>query len=102
VCSSDAGKTTGRVAPFYLLTAICQGLTLLFLNSQMCKDNSLLSEGTSVVWPESCSLGTGANCIISATVFWFAAAASSFLEQKAIEEALSAPDPELAAALNPA
>ena len=75
----------GRVAPLYLLTAVFQGLTLLFLNSKACTNNPLVQFG-SLDWQETCSISAGAKCFISAMVFWFAAAVSSVYEQKAFED----------------
>jgi hypothetical protein len=79
---SDRGiKTYGVLAPGYLLTAIFQGLTLLLLNSNVCRDNGLVKEAmdlTRVTFTDVCSIGQGAKLIISATVFWFAAAFTSF------------------------
>ena len=90
-CSPDPEKAYaggGKVVPpLYLLTGIFQGLSLLFLNSQACKNNHLIKfawEG--VEWPETCSMATGAKCIISATVFWIAAALTSFQGNKAFEK----------------
>ena len=42
-------------------------------NAQVKQQNRLGSD-----FPETCSLNTGANLIISATVLWFAAALSSY------------------------
>lgn len=91
-CSSDPEKASGgaRVAPLYLMTGICQGLTLLFLSSEACKNNVLVELGTDVVFPDTCSIATGAKCCISATVFWVAAALSSFQEQNARQAERSA------------
>lgn len=98
-CSSDPEKvySGGRgVAPLYLLTGIFQGLTLLFLHSKACTNNALvgLADNDAVVFPDTCSISTGAKCIISATVFWLCAALSSFQEQKALEEERSFVEPE--------
>lgn len=89
-CATDprqAASGSGPIVPpLYLVTSIFQGLTLLFLNSKACKDNALVEWGTAVVFPDTCSISTGAKCIISATVFWAAAALASFGEQKALKE----------------
>ena len=87
--------------PLYLLMAIFQGLTLLFLDSAVCKaeTNPLLSEGGSLSWPDTCAISSGAKYFISATVFWVAAAVSSFKEQKALEEELAEMDPDLQSGL---
>ncbi len=91
-----AGIKFGRLMPpLYLLMAIFQGLTLLFLDSTACKANPLLSGLGSFVWPETCAISTGAKCYISATVFWAAAAFSSFNEQMALEAELTETDSDL-------
>ena len=85
-CAQDenANVSTARawLAPNYLLLTLFQGLTLLLLNSNACKDNFLVQGATATNptanFPETCSLNTGANLIISATVLWFAAALASF------------------------
>lgn len=87
------------MAPLFLLTAIFQGLTLLFLDSAVCKANPLLNDVGGFIWPDTCAISTGAKCFISATVFWIAAAISSFKGQKALEEELAGTDPALQAAL---
>ena len=86
-CSIEPGpkSAAGRVTPLYVVTGVCQGLVLLFLASNACKNNPLAA-WESITFPDTCSLSTGARCCISATVFWFAAALSSFQEQKAWEK----------------
>lgn len=86
-CSSDPrkGYSNSRVASLYLLIGTFQALTLLFLNSNACKNNNYAS-WSSITWSDNCSIDTGAKCTISATVFWFAAALSSFQEEKAVKE----------------
>jgi hypothetical protein len=91
-----AGYSLGRcMPPLYLLMAIFQGLTFLFLNSTVCKaeTNPLLNEVGSFIWQDTCAISTGAKCFISATVFWVAASVSSFKEQKVLEEELAGMDP---------
>jgi hypothetical protein len=84
------------MAPLFLLTAIFQGLTLLFLDSTVCKANPLLHDlGGTIVWPDTCTISTGAKCYISATVFWIAAAFFSFKEQRALEAESSGMDSDL-------
>ena len=79
------------MAPAYLLTAIFQGLTLLLLNSNACLNNSLvqdLEEGDlqDITFPDTCSLGQGANLVIAATSLWFAAGVASYAAHKAEKE----------------
>jgi hypothetical protein len=91
-----AGIKFGRfMPPLYLLIAICQGLTLLFLDSTACKANTLLDGLGSFIWPDTCAISTGAKCFISATVFWAVAAVCSFYEQKALEAELAETDSDL-------
>ena len=79
-------------SPLLLLTALCQGLTLLLLSSNACTNNSLAHWG-SAEFPETCEMATGAKCAISATVFWACAALTSFQERKAVEEERTAVEP---------
>jgi len=97
-----AGYSLGKcMPPLYLLMAIFQGLTLLFLDSAVCKaeTNPLLSGSGSLSLPDTCTISSGAKYFISTTVFWAAAAVSSFKEQKALEEELAKMDPDLQASL---
>ncbi|KAL9178392.1 hypothetical protein ACHAXT_000039 [Thalassiosira profunda] len=64
----------------YILACLFQGLSLLFLNSNACKDNLLVRsfEGSNgIEFQETCSMSTGAKCAIAATVFWLVAAVAS-------------------------
>ncbi|KAL7525435.1 hypothetical protein ACHAWF_001359 [Thalassiosira exigua] len=73
--------------PLYLLTSLCQGLTLLLLQSNVCKNNTLVQLGRSgIAFEDTCSIATGANLCISALVFWAAAGACSLLAYKAEKE----------------
>lgn len=91
-----AGIKFGRfMPPLYLLLAIFQGLTLLFLDSTACNANPLLEGLGSFVWPDKCVISTGAKCFVSATVFWAAAAVSSFYEQWALEAELAETNSDL-------
>jgi len=77
-------------APLYLLTALCQGLTLLFLSSSVCKNNTFIQDLSNkyphITFPDTCSLDTGAKLSISAMVFFFAASVSAFFAHKAEKE----------------
>ncbi|KAL7540070.1 hypothetical protein ACHAXR_009852 [Thalassiosira sp. AJA248-18] len=86
--NSDKLSTRGWMAPAYLLTSFCQGLTLLILSSNACKDNILVQRETvgNIDWPDTCSLAMGANLCISATVLWFAAGLASYAAHKAEKE----------------
>ena len=59
----------------YLLCCLFQGLTLLFLDSSACHNNSLMAEmKDSISFQSSCSMAAGANCAIAGTVLFFLAA----------------------------
>ena len=45
-----------------------------------------MEENQTIEWSESCTISTGAKCMIAATAFWFCAAISSYFEQKAFIE----------------
>ncbi|KAL9188860.1 hypothetical protein ACHAXT_011350 [Thalassiosira profunda] len=65
------------VPVLYLVTGLFQGLSLLLLSSNACNDNLVVKRADAeslATFPDTCSLNTGANLIISATVFWFCAA----------------------------
>lgn len=74
-------------APLYLLVALCQGLTLLFLNSDACESNALArlfdDAVRGVEFPETCALSTGGNLVVSSMVFFLLAGLTSFLANKA-------------------
>lgn len=61
----------------YVLTGTFQGLTLLFLNSNACENNPIVNELNDPSFPETCSLSTGAKCVVAATFFWFISAFTS-------------------------
>jgi hypothetical protein len=71
----------------YMAACIFMGLSLLILDSDVCKNNDL-SEQFQAIFPNvdfdqaNCSLSTGAKCAISATVFYFLAGASSCFGSK--------------------
>jgi len=77
----------------YLLTAISQGLTLLLLNSNACKGETLVDIAGIAMqdysFPETCSMATGAKLVVSATSFWGAAAVASFLAHKSEKEEIA-------------
>ncbi|KAL7536503.1 hypothetical protein ACHAWF_005484 [Thalassiosira exigua] len=76
-----------RMAPLYLLTSLCQGLMLLLLQSNVCKNNALVQLGQSgVAFEDTCSIATGAKLGISALVFWAAAGACSGVAYQAEQE----------------
>lgn len=70
-----------------LLLSLFSGLTLLVLDSNLCKNNVLLGELLrKFLFNDQCELSTGANCFISATVFWFAAALCSLSASRSKKE----------------
>ena len=69
-----------------LLLSLFSGLTLLVLDSSLCKDNVLLGEISRFTFNNQCELSTGANCIMSATVFWFVAALCSLMATRGKSE----------------
>eukprot|EP00581_Thalassiosira_minuscula_P009426 CAMPEP_0183707732 /NCGR_PEP_ID=MMETSP0737-20130205/4225_1 /TAXON_ID=385413 /ORGANISM="Thalassiosira miniscula, Strain CCMP1093" /LENGTH=219 /DNA_ID=CAMNT_0025935461 /DNA_START=146 /DNA_END=802 /DNA_ORIENTATION=- len=97
--SACAIAGTGRItfaweAPVFLMVALFQGLTLLLLNSNVCKNNLLIQDVTTkypdIGFPDTCSLDTGAKLSISAMVFFFVASVSAFLAHKAENEEIKA------------
>eukprot|EP00584_Thalassiosira_punctigera_P003777 CAMPEP_0172537464 /NCGR_PEP_ID=MMETSP1067-20121228/9057_1 /TAXON_ID=265564 ORGANISM="Thalassiosira punctigera, Strain Tpunct2005C2" /NCGR_SAMPLE_ID=MMETSP1067 /ASSEMBLY_ACC=CAM_ASM_000444 /LENGTH=222 /DNA_ID=CAMNT_0013322769 /DNA_START=79 /DNA_END=747 /DNA_ORIENTATION=- len=86
-CTRDISRVTyGWEAPLYLLTGLCQGFTLFFLNSKACKGNlwvQLKGDITGVTFPDTCSISKGAKLTISAMVFFFAAGVTAFVAHKA-------------------
>lgn len=51
-----------------LVLCLFSGLTLLVLDSSLCKDNILIGELSQVAFNDQCGLATGARCVISATL----------------------------------
>lgn len=66
-----------------LLTCLFSGLTLLVLDSNLCKNNDLLTldDGLDGMYEfiGPCTISGGAKKIISATVFWFMAGIGSLM-----------------------
>mmetsp|Transcript_8928 Transcript_8928/g.18590 ORF Transcript_8928/g.18590 Transcript_8928/m.18590 type:complete len:96 (+) Transcript_8928:1-288(+) len=82
----------------YLLACFCSGMTLILLDSALCKDNLLMAGAKAAyplfTWQETCGLSTGANVVISATVFYFLAGVTSlkgYKKEEAEEEGAGAP-----------
>eukprot|EP00571_Detonula_confervacea_P000465 CAMPEP_0172316750 /NCGR_PEP_ID=MMETSP1058-20130122/29371_1 /TAXON_ID=83371 /ORGANISM="Detonula confervacea, Strain CCMP 353" /LENGTH=214 /DNA_ID=CAMNT_0013031149 /DNA_START=80 /DNA_END=721 /DNA_ORIENTATION=- len=61
---------------FFLLSFLFQGLSILFLDSNACKNNSVIAGitdnylGDELAFQETCSMSTGMKCIIASMVFW--------------------------------
>ena len=65
MCNSPLTEVSTKCdAPMYLLIALCQGLTLLFLNSKVCKANPIV-DFDGIVWQDTCSISVGAKCTVS-------------------------------------
>jgi len=94
----DKPQTSRFEGPAYLLITICQGLVLLLLSSNACNSMVIKTLGVpaldNVEFEETCGLATGAKLVISATVFWFSAAVSSFMAHKAEKQELGGDDGE--------
>lgn len=88
--SRDTGYARTYVweAPGYMLTALCQGLTLLMLSSSACSSGvitQLFPNYPAILalpFAETCSMATGAKLAISSLSFWFAAAVTSYLAHR--------------------
>lgn len=66
----------------FLLAFLFSALSLMFLDSSACKNNTVISSITSkfqdnVTFQETCSMSTGMNGILAASCFWFVAAFAS-------------------------
>mmetsp|Transcript_9315 Transcript_9315/g.16536 ORF Transcript_9315/g.16536 Transcript_9315/m.16536 type:complete len:223 (+) Transcript_9315:55-723(+) len=106
-CISPLRKTSHLEGSAFLLACLFQGLSLLLLNSVICKDNTLVEQLLNDVvglgnqgmdFSDTCSVSTGANCTIAAIVFWFLAALTSHMAtvaEKRDEESNAATEPLL-------
>lgn len=80
--SLKADKSFRLGAIGYLVCCFCSGMSLILLDSNLCKNNVLIEElnqsiigvGTGVQFEETCSISTGGKSSIAATVLWFVAA----------------------------
>ncbi|KAL7542302.1 hypothetical protein ACHAWF_009896 [Thalassiosira exigua] len=79
-CFHPSRRTYKIGGGIYMFCCLFQGLSLLLLNSNACKNNNILvelqqtvPEGT-LAFSSSCSLASGAKCAIAATVMWLVAA----------------------------
>lgn len=99
VCTSSQTGNRRVVSPSiqgvgYVLASIFCGLSLLMLDSDICHDNNLVGQFTSLfpnidMIASNCGISTGAKCAISATVFYFLAGASSCYTAKVEKSVLS-------------
>lgn len=83
-CLSTKQKRSFRTgAVGYFVCFLCAGLSLLILDSNVCKDNILIEELNGKVpmlqFQETCSISTGAKTTIAATVMWFVASVGTAL-----------------------
>mmetsp|Transcript_24847 Transcript_24847/g.42571 ORF Transcript_24847/g.42571 Transcript_24847/m.42571 type:complete len:262 (-) Transcript_24847:341-1126(-) len=85
-CLYPSKRTLQMGGILYMLVCLFQGLTLLFLDSNACHNNTLMKNiqendnednGANVTYSSSCSMAAGARCAIAATVFWFLAAVAA-------------------------
>lgn len=65
-----------HLAYIFILMTLFQGLTLIFLSSNACQDNALvtsLAENQSAFYQSSCGFGWGSSINVAAVVCWFIA-----------------------------
>ena len=72
-CLYFGSSTWKCVGMTFIFCSIFQGLTLLFLQSNACKNNSSFQD--SEFYPDECSWDWGTSTNISAVVLWFVAGA---------------------------
>lgn len=88
-CTTNPRTATTHAwsAPLLLLTALCEGLTLLMFSSKACSSDILLELGDvplrNVSFGDTCSMSTAAKLTISSTVFWAAGGVTSFFAHRA-------------------
>mmetsp|Transcript_4187 Transcript_4187/g.8698 ORF Transcript_4187/g.8698 Transcript_4187/m.8698 type:complete len:226 (-) Transcript_4187:40-717(-) len=77
-------------AVLYVLTSFFSGMTLIVLDSDLCKHNILMEEvdaaSPNTEFGDTCEMSRGAKCVIAATVFWFCAGLTSYQGWKAEKE----------------
>jgi hypothetical protein len=85
-CFSRGEKFWMYSGMIFLFCCLCQGLTLLFLDSNGCKDNSYvkgLEDALSASFEDECSMEWGARSNIASTCLWFVAGALMLCVMKA-------------------
>ncbi|KAL7549790.1 hypothetical protein ACHAWF_013047 [Thalassiosira exigua] len=98
VNACTSGPPRAWTAPLYFLTSFCQGMILLMLNSDACRDNAQMklvagvAKLGSVQFPDTCSMSGGAKLCISAVTFWAGGGVASFLAHKSSKEEEAAKD----------
>ena len=91
-CFYPNKQTINACGIAYMTCCLFAGLSLLFLNSEACHNNNLVTsftESTSTSsgnndFPSSCSMGPSGSCTIAATIFWFLAGLACFKVQPAV------------------
>ncbi|KAL9181705.1 hypothetical protein ACHAXT_012048 [Thalassiosira profunda] len=87
-CITPLRRASISEGPAFLAAGVFQGLSLLLLQSSVCKDNDLMRQlerdaerlgNVGMSFPDTCSVSTGANCAIAATVIWALAALTSYM-----------------------
>lgn len=98
VVEGSGSMTFAWEAPLYLMTSLSLGLTLIFMDSDVCKDNALIEAYDKVLenydFPDTCSMSQGARLVISSLFFYFVAALLSFLAHKEEEQEIKEAEEE--------
>jgi len=92
---TDPDRAKDIISPGLFLASIFQGLNLLFLNSNACKNNAFVNE---LNGEASCSLSTGGKSAIAGSVLYFVGAFISYLaratEKREVLQAINPTDSE--------
>jgi len=82
--TTNSTANSQLVGTFYLLSALCSSLSLLFLHSNACQHNTIFN----LMQDHQCQLSTGAKCTYAAMVLWFIASSLVLLveERREVEE----------------
>ena len=82
-CMSTKRNVSFRLGSIgYFICSICAAFSLLLLDSNVCKNNTLIEElngSAQVSFQETCSISRGGKSAIAATVLFFAAAVGNAL-----------------------
>jgi len=69
----------------YMICCLCTGLSLILLDSSLCKNNTLIEElnqsiiGEGVQFPDTCTISKGGKASIAACVLWFVASVGTMV-----------------------
>ncbi|KAL7540069.1 hypothetical protein ACHAXR_009851, partial [Thalassiosira sp. AJA248-18] len=82
--STKRNRSLRMVAIGYLICCISSGFSLLLLDSNVCKNNTLIEELNQLLpnaaqFQETCSISKGGKSTIASTVMWFVAAVGTAL-----------------------